>query len=263
MWLPRQVFPSQRAQRVGAGNEPFLRQLARLGSMRILVIEDDRKTAGFLRKGLTEAGFVVDVAETAEDGLFQVTSASYDAVLLDVMLPDKEGWWVLGEMRRQGLHVPVICLTARGSVPDRVKGLELGADDYVVKPFAFSELLARLRAVLRRTPEPREEVIRVADLEVDLTRHRATRAGKLLDLSAKEFALLALLARRAGQVLTRTMIAELVWDASFDFDSNVVDVAIHRLREKVDKPFAFPLIHTLRGVGYVLEPRESPEKHAR
>jgi len=124
--------------------------------MRILVIEDDRKTAGFLRKGLTEAGYVVDIAETAEDGLFQVTSASYDAVLLDVMLPDKEGWWVLGEMRRQGLHVPVICLTARGSVPDRVKGLELGADDYVVKPFAFSELLARLRAVLRRTPEPRD-----------------------------------------------------------------------------------------------------------
>lgn len=231
--------------------------------MRILVIEDDRKTAGFLRKGLSEAGFVVDVAENAEEGLFQVSSSSYDVVLLDVMLPDKEGWWVLAEMRRRGLQLPVICLTARGSVPDRVKGLELGADDYVVKPFAFSELLARLRAVLRRTPEPRDEVIRVADLEVDLTRHRATRAGQVLDLSAKEFALLAVLARRAGQVLTRTMIAELVWDASFDFDSNVVDVAIHRLREKVDKPFAFPLIHTLRGVGYVLEPREDPEKHAR
>lgn len=225
--------------------------------MKVLVVEDDVKTAGFLRKGLSESGFVVDVATTAEDGLFQLSCGSYDVVLLDIMLPDREGWWVLEHMRSRGLNVPVICLTARDAVPDRVKGLELGADDYVVKPFAFSELLARLRAVLRRSPEVRGEVLRIADLEVDVERHRATRGGQVLDLTPKEFALLELLVRRAGQVLTRTLIAELVWDASFDFDSNVVDVAIHRLRDKVDRPFAVPLIHTVRGVGYVLEERDA------
>jgi len=226
------------------------------------VVDDEEKIRRILKMYLEAEGFAVGEAADGHTALAMVREGAWDLVILDLMLPGVDGWVVCKEIRRASA-LPIIMLTARNHEADRILGLELGADDYVVKPFAFSELLARLRAVLRRTPEPRDEVIRVSDLEIDLTRHRATRAGKLLDLSAKEFALLALLARRAGQVLTRTMIAELVWDASFDFDSNVVDVAIHRLREKVDKPFAFPLIHTLRGVGYVLEPRESPEKHAR
>jgi two-component system copper resistance phosphate regulon response regulator CusR len=223
--------------------------------MRLLVIEDEPKTAAFLRKGLSEAGFVVDGCGTAEDGLHYATNAEYDLVLLDVMLLDGEGWSVLSELRHAGRTTPVICLTARDAVSDRVRGLELGADDYVVKPFAFSELLARVRTVLRRGPERRPELLRVADLEVDVVRHRAQRAGVRLDLSPKEFQLLALLARCAGEVLTRTTIAEQVWDASFDADSNVVDVAVSRLRQKVDDPFGRRLIHTVRGVGYVLEQR--------
>lgn len=223
--------------------------------MRLLVVEDEAKTAAFLRKGLTEAGFVVDVHGTAVDGLFHAINLDYDLVLLDVMLPDGDGWSVLGEMRRAGRTTPVICLTARDAVSDRVRGLELGADDYVVKPFAFSELLARIRTVLRRGPDRKAEVLRVADLEVDVARHRARRAGQKLDLSPKEFVLLALLARCTGEVLSRTTIAEQVWDASFDSDSNVVDVAIRRLRQKVDEPFGERLVHTVRGVGYVLERR--------
>jgi two-component system copper resistance phosphate regulon response regulator CusR len=223
--------------------------------MRLLVIEDEPKTAAFLRKGLSEAGFVVDCCATAVDGLHQATSTDYDLVLLDVMLPDGEGWSVLEELRRAGRATPVICVTARDAVADRVRGLELGADDYVVKPFAFSELLARVRTVLRRGPDRRPEVVRVGDLEVDAVRHRAQRAGVKLELSPKEFLLLALLARSAGEVLTRTTIAEQVWDASFDSDSNVVDVVISRLRQKVDDAFGERLIHTVRGVGYVLERR--------
>ncbi len=221
--------------------------------MRLLLIEDEAKTAAFVRKGLSEAGFVVDVCSTALDGQFQATNTDYDLILLDIMLPDGDGWSVLTELRMARRATPVICLTARDGVSDRVRGLELGADDYVVKPFAFSLLVARVRTVLRRGAERRPDMLRVADLEVDIPRHRAVRAGARLDLTAREFALLALFVRNSRQVLTRSMIADQVWDASFDCDSNVVDVLVARLRRKVDDPFGERLIHTVRGVGYVLE----------
>ncbi len=220
--------------------------------MRILIVEDDQKTAAYLKKGLAENGFVVDVADQGEDGLHLTRTAQYDLVILDVMLPEKDGWSILSEIRRSGKQTPVLFLTARDSVQDRVKGLELGADDYLVKPFAFSELLARIRSILRRGPQRQPEVLRIADLEIDLLQHKATRSGKRLDLTAKEFALLSLLARRKGEVLSRTFIAEQVWDMNFDSETNVVEVAIRRLRSKVDDPFATKLIHTIRGVGYVL-----------
>ncbi len=223
--------------------------------MHILIIEDERKTAAYLRQGLSENGFVVDVAERGDDGLHLARTGSYDLILLDVMLPERDGWSVLSELRRAGQQTPVLFLTARDSVPDRVKGLELGADDYLVKPFAFSELLARVRSVLRRSPARHPETLRVADLELDLLGHRASRGGQRLELTPKEYALLSLLARRRGEVLSRTLIAEQVWDMNFDSDTNVVDVAVRRLRRKVDEPFARRLIHTVRGAGYVLEER--------
>lgn len=221
--------------------------------MRLLVIEDDPKTAAYLRKGLVENSYVVDLAADGSEGLHFAMSGTYDAIVLDVMLPAKSGFQVLTELRSSGRTTPVVCLTARDGVEDRVRGLDLGADDYLVKPFAFSELLARLRSVVRRGPTREAEVVRVGDLEMDLLRRRATRAGVRLDLTPKEFALLALLARHAGQPMSRTVIAEQVWDMNFDSDSNVVDVHVRRLRAKVDEPFGAPLIHTLRGVGYVLE----------
>jgi two-component system copper resistance phosphate regulon response regulator CusR len=223
--------------------------------MRILIIEDEPKTAAYLRKGLAESGFVVDVAEQGEEGLFLATTGEYDLIILDVMLPQRDGWSVLSELRRAGRQTPVLFLTARDAVQDRVKGLELGADDYLVKPFAFSELLARVRSVLRRGPARQPEILRLADLEIDLLRHQARRGGKRLDLTPKEFARLSLLARRKGEVLSRTLIAEQVWDMNFDSDTNVVDVAVRRLRGKVDDPFPGKLIHTVRGIGYVLEDR--------
>lgn len=223
--------------------------------MKLLVIEDERKTATYLRKGLAENGFAVDVATQGDDGLRLARTGDYDLVILDVMLPGRDGWSVLEELRRAGKQTPVLFLTARDAVPDRVKGLELGADDYLVKPFAFAELLARVRTVLRRGAGRQPDTLRVADVELDLLRHRASRAGRRLDLTPKEFALLALFARRAGEVLSRTLIAEQVWDMSFDTDSNVVDVHVRRLRAKVDDPFDRRLIHTVRGVGYVLEER--------
>jgi two-component system, OmpR family, copper resistance phosphate regulon response regulator CusR len=223
--------------------------------MKLLVIEDERKTAAYLRKGLTENGFAVDAAGRGEDGLRLAREDGYDLIILDVMLPGQDGWSVLAELRRAGLHTPVLFLTARDAVRDRVKGLELGADDYLVKPFAFSELLARVRSILRRGPPRPPETVRVADVELDLLRQRATRAGRRLDLTPKEFGLLSLLARRAGEVLSRALIAEQVWDMTFDSGSNFVDVHVRRLRSKVDDPFERKLIHTVRGVGYVLEER--------
>jgi two-component system, OmpR family, copper resistance phosphate regulon response regulator CusR len=221
--------------------------------MKILVIEDEVKTAGFLKKGLSEAGYVVDVAADGLEGQHLALEIDFDLIVLDVMLPSCDGWQVLASLRRAGRRALVLMLTARDAVHERVRGFELGADDYLVKPFAFSELLARVRSLLRRSNPRAQETIRAADLEIDLLRHRATRAGQKIDLTAKEFLLLTLLARRAGEVLSRTLIAETVWDMNFDSDTNVVDVNVRRLRSKVDDPFSIKLIHTVRGAGYVLE----------
>ncbi len=222
--------------------------------MRILVVEDEAKTGDYLRQGLSEAGYVVDLARTGHDGLHLATSEAYDLAVLDVMLPGIDGWQVLAGIRRAGKEMPVLFLTARDEVDDRVKGLELGADDYLVKPFAFAELLARVRSLLRRGGRPKEsECLRAADLELDLLRRRVARSGRKIDLTAKEFSLLELLLRRQGEVLPRSLIASQVWDMNFDSDTNVIDVAIRRLRAKVDDGFEPKLIRTVRGMGYVLE----------
>ena len=221
--------------------------------MRILIVEDERKTAAYLQKGFSESGFVVDLANRGDDGLHLALTQDYDLIVLDVMLPERDGWSVLAAIRQAGRQVPVLFLTAHDTVADRVKGLELGADDYLVKPFAFSELLARARSILRRGPGRQPETLLVADLELDLIRHKATRGGRRLDLTPKEFALLSLLVRRKGEVLSRTLIAEQVWDMHFDSDTNVVDVAVRRLRRKMDDAFPRKLIRTVRGSGYVLE----------
>lgn len=221
--------------------------------VRVLIVEDEPKTAAYLRKGLSEHGYIADLAGNGEDGLYLAQSADYDLLILDIMLPGRDGWSVVTELRRCGKQTPVLFLTARDSVRDRVKGLDLGADDYLVKPFAFSELLARMRTILRRGPARRDETMRLADIELDPLSHKAVRAGKRLDLTPKEFLLLALFVRRAGEVLSRTLIAEQVWDMNFDCGTNVVDVHVRRLRSKVDDPFDKKLIRTIRGVGYVLE----------
>jgi|SRR3972149_1444760 len=223
--------------------------------MRILIVEDEKKTSAYLKKGLSENGFIVDVADQGEDGLRCALRIGYDLVILDIMLPKQDGWSVIAEIRRSGKQTPVLFLTARDTVQDRVKGLELGADDYIVKPFAFSELLARVRSILRRGPTRQSEILRIADLEIDLLRHKAIRGGKRLDLTPKEFSLLSFLVRRTGEVLSRTLIAEQVWDMNFDSDTNVVDVSVRRHRRKVDVSFTKKLIHTIRGVGYILEDR--------
>ena len=225
--------------------------------MKLLVVEDETKTGEYLRQGLTEAGFIVDIVHNGQDGQHMALNESYDLLILDVMLPDIDGWRILQNIRAAGNPVPVLFLTARDSVADRVKGLELGADDYLVKPFAFSELLARVRTLLRRgAAQAPVDRIQIADLVLDLARRRATRAGRRIVLTGKEFALLELLARRRGEVLPRSLIASQVWDMNFDSDSNVIDVAIRRLRAKIDDDFDDKLIQTVRGMGYVLEAPE-------
>ena len=225
--------------------------------MKILIVEDEPKTGEFLKKGLTEAGFVADIAVDGRDGLHLALTENYDLVVLDVMLPGIDGWGVLREMRRAERQCPVLFLTARDQVDDRVKGLELGADDYLVKPFAFSELLARVRTLLRRgSIGHASENLKVADLELNLLCRRVMRAGKRIRLTAKEFALLELMMRRQGEVLPRLLIASQVWDMNFDSDTNVIDVAVRRLRAKIDDDFDVKLIRTMRGMGYMLEAPE-------
>jgi len=221
--------------------------------MKILIVEDEQKTGDYLKQGLSEAGFVADLVRDGVDGRHLALIDDYDLVVLDVMLPGLDGWQVLREIRQAGRHMPVLFLTARDQVDDRVKGLELGADDYLVKPFAFSELLARVRTLLRRGKSKEPELLQVADLDLDLLRRRVTRAGKRIDLTAKEFALLELLLRRQGEVLPRSLIASQVWDMNFDSDTNVIEVAVRRLRAKIDDDFEPKLIRTVRGMGYVLD----------
>jgi len=221
--------------------------------LKILIVEDEVKTGKYLKQGLSEAGYVVDLCRDGLEGLHVALNEAYDLIVLDVMLPGMDGWQVLRGVRQAGKDVPVLFLTARDDVTDRVKGLELGADDYLVKPFAFSELLARVRTLLRRGGKVKEpDTLRVADLELDLMRRRVTRAGKRIDLTAKEFGLLELLLRHQGEVLPRSLIASQVWDMNFDSDTNVIEVAIRRLRSKIDDAFEPKLIQTVRGMGYVL-----------
>ena len=220
--------------------------------MRILVVEDEVKTADYLRKGLGESGYRVEVALNGLDGQHLVQESEFDLIILDVMLPGLDGWQLLQIIRRKS-QTPVLFLTARDAIEDRVKGLELGADDYLIKPFSYAELLARVRTLLRRAPPREVEQFQVADLHLDLLKRRVTRSGERLTLTNKEFALLHLLLSREGEVLSRALIASHVWQMNFDSDTNVVDVAIRRLRAKVDDPYPIKLIHTVRGMGYMLD----------
>jgi len=223
--------------------------------MKILVVEDETKTAAYLAKGLTENGYLVNCAGNGEQGFHLARQGGYDLLILDVMLPEKNGWSILEDLRRLGHKLPILFLTARDAVEDRVKGLESGADDYLVKPFAFVELLARVHTLLRRGTARTSETLRIADLELDPIHHKTQRSGRRIDLTPKEFSLLYLMASRAGEVLSRTFLAQQVWEVNFDSDTNVVDVHVRRLRSKMDDPFDPKLIRTVRGVGYVLENR--------
>jgi two-component system copper resistance phosphate regulon response regulator CusR len=223
--------------------------------MRILVIEDEIKTADYIQKGLSSSGFTVDVAHNGEDGLFAATNHPYTLIILDVMMPKLDGFAVIEKLRLTNKNIHAIFLTARDAVEDKVRGLELGADDYLVKPFSFAELLARVRSTLRRNNKQSSNELVIADLKIDLIKHKVERGATRIDLSPKEFSLLVLLAQRNGEVLSRTFIAESVWDINFDSDTNVVDVAIRRLRQKIDDEFEQKLIHTVRGMGYLMDAR--------
>ena len=221
--------------------------------MKVLIIEDEVKTAAYLKKGLEEEGFSVDLAHDGAEGLNLALSSDYDLLILDVMLPSKNGWEIIREIRQSGKETLALFLTAKDTLDDRIKGLNLGGDAYIVKPFAFSELVAQIRTLLRRIPVRSVDTIVIADLQINLNRRLAFRSGQRLNLSSREFALLALLARRRGEILSRTLISEQVWDIHYDSGSNVVDVHIRRLRAKVDDPFEIKLIKTIRGMGYLIE----------
>jgi two-component system copper resistance phosphate regulon response regulator CusR len=227
--------------------------------MKLLIVEDEQKTGDYLKQGLCEAGFVADLARNGVDGLHYALTEDYDLIILDIMLPGLDGWNLLQTLRNAKKDMPVLFLSARDQVSDRVRGLELGADDYLVKPFDFTELLARIRTLLRRRSGKNREpdILTIADLEMNLKRRQVSRSGKRITLTAKEFTLLELLATRAGEVLSRSQIASQVWDMNFDSDTNVIDVAVRRLRAKIDDDFEVKLIQTIRGMGYVLEQPES------
>jgi two-component system OmpR family response regulator len=222
--------------------------------MRLLLVEDDAKLARAVARGLRHEGFAVDVAEDGERALFEAAVYEYDAIVLDVLLPGGDGFAVCRALRERGCWAPVLMLTARGQVGDRIDGLDAGADDYLVKPFDFGELLARLRALLRRAPVERPAQLRIGDLVVDPATHAVARAGTRVELSAREFAVLEYLARHPGQAVSRTRLIEHVWDQNFEGSTNIVDVYVGYLRRKLEQPFDRPLIRTIRGVGYALEP---------
>lgn len=227
--------------------------------MRILVIEDEKKVASFIKRGLEEAGYSVDIAADGEEGLYLAEIDDYDLIILDLILPRKSGLEVCKELREQRISIPILILSARDSVEDKVTGLDMGADDYLTKPFAFSELLARVRALLRRGETMTPVKLQVADLIMDTVTHEVTRAGKEIKLTGKEYALLEYFMMNPGKVLTRTMLSEHVWDYTFDTFSNVIDVYINYLRNKVDRDFDPKLINTIRGVGYVMKPPKQEE----
>lgn len=231
--------------------------------MRLLLVEDQTMAADYIAKGLSENDFVVDVAHDGVDGLHYLLTNEYDLVILDVMLPNMNGWKILELARQAGKLTPVMFLTAMDDIDDRVRGLELGAEDYLIKPFSFSELLARVRVIIRRQTQTaslnEESILQISDLQLDFLKHRVTRGGKRIELTQKEFLLLSLLLRRRGEVLSRTVLAEQVWDMNFDPETNVIDVAIRRLRSKIDDGYSIKLLHTLRGAGYVLEARNDTD----
>ncbi|WP_375753436.1 heavy metal response regulator transcription factor [Vibrio sp. HN007] len=223
--------------------------------MKLLIIEDEPKTGSYLKKGFTESGYIVDLSSDGVDGLYMATSNHYDLIILDIMLPKLNGWQVLQTMRSSQLDTPIIMLSAKDQVEDRVKGLELGANDYVVKPFAFVELLARVKNVLRQQggTSSKETTLVVSDLSIDLLKRIVQRGSDTISVTAKEFSLLELFLRKRGEVLSRSLIASMVWDMNFDSDTNVIDAAVKRLRAKIDKPYEVKLIHTVRGMGYKLD----------